>query len=408
MLSHLKCRDPHDRIFGVSRVLGLDKLDSLKVDYSISVAELYRRTIALFLTAPANRSGGRAVQALALAGTECSEATPLVRPSWVPHLQYLSDRSRAKYSYYGWTLTDPQHLADGNNFRCKIHSGQPQILQVRGRHFANILTICEDSDCPSKHVERRSGHKCPQDEGVALIQWHQRCRQFLLAFDALRDQERLSSASNGLEKLLQGVFACDPEHRFRAEMPQVLPEIVQSWLSASESTGPKTSIKLVKLVEDLQPYITGHPVDRDRNLCIVEGVSGLYAAWIPKTARPGDCVYYIAGAPYPFILRPTADDSFQLLGDAFVEGASKPQYLGIDISLWQSLMYSSAEDQPQSGTQPVAKEGATIKADRYATAHPKEYRQDDQNHVQERQAWLNEIEGVCRRAHEDMEWIRIS
>lgn len=408
MLSHLRCRDPHDRIFGVSRVLGLDQFDELRADYTISIAELYRRTIALYLTAPANHYRGRAVLALALAGTESSEAGALCRPSWVPHLQYLSGRSRAKYSYYEWTLDDPQHAADGMGFRCKILSQKPQELQIRAKHIAVIKSVLDDSACPSKHVERRSSHKCSSDEGIALVNWHMRCRQFLCSNTALQDQHRLVVKENGFEQLLRGIFACDPEHRFRNDMPHVQPDIVQRWLSVMTPQVAKTSLKLSHLVEDLRPYITGHPIDRDRSLCIVEGDLGIHAAWAPPNARAGDYIYYIAGAPYPFVLRPRQDDSFQLLGDSFVEGAGKAEFLDLDPDTFTSLASESAETSTSIEPWVEAKQRATIKPDRYNTVHPKEHRQDDQGMTRNRQAWMARMQEVFRQAHGNMPWIRLS
>lgn len=332
MLSNLRCRNPHDRIFGVSRVLGLRGIAGLRADYHLSVAEVYRRVAETFVTAQANRPGGHAALLLALASTETSEAKLLDKPSWVPDFQYLTERSRAKNTYYQWAFAQRQYYADAAMFRCFITDEKPLELCVRGRHCGIVTAILEDSQCPSKHVHRRTGAKCPSAEGVELIRWHDRCCDFLER-SAFLDWVTADEAA----KRIDDVFSCD----VAKDGASLYEETILEWLSTMPD--PEDLSDVHSLYRQLKPYITGYPLDRDRLLCTVHCGSGVVAGWVPSGARPGDCICQFVGAPYPFLLRPQDDSTFHVLGDVFLAGISEPEALGIDHVEWQSRLENIKE-----------------------------------------------------------------
>ncbi|KAK4498175.1 hypothetical protein PRZ48_010832 [Zasmidium cellare] len=337
MLSRLACQDPHDRIYGVSRVLGLHTFDALRVDYSITVSELYRRVVELSLTATVNKRGGRAVLMLALAGTEVSEASTLARPSWVPHLQYLSERSRSKHAYYQWAMADREFFADAADFRCRVSQHDPELLLVRGTFYGRIHMVLDGSACPSKHVHRRIASKCPDHEGVALIKWYVKCCHFLET-DLLSWQAPGQSSNERARRMFGASHAMikPSQRRF------VPPDLLSNWLAqASVETLDKG--QLDDFVQGLGSYITGYPYDRERNLCLLSTDSGFYAAWVPPLAKPGDHVCYFAATPYPFIVRSSGADYFQLIGDALILGLEENDMLGVDSRDWSVILDRARE-----------------------------------------------------------------
>lgn len=327
MMSYLQCHLPHDRIFAVSRVLGLRDVSGLRADYSLSVAEIYRRVADVYVTAQANRSGGHAALLLALVSTESTQTKTLGRPSWVPDLQHLTRRSRAKNIYYQWAFAKRQFYADSARFRCYISSENSQELCVVGRCFDEITEILKDSQCPSKHVHRRPGSKCPSEEGMQLIRWHARCRAFL------KQRAYVDSRSADSEEAkLDAVFSCDKvkDGAFLDE------DTISQWLAMMPDSENHLDIRLI--YQQLKLYITGYPLDRDRVLCTADCNSHTKAGWVPSSAKVGDRLCQFVGSPYPFVIRARDDGSFSLLGDAFLAEMSEPEALGMNYAEWKSMV----------------------------------------------------------------------
>jgi hypothetical protein len=56
---------------------------------------------------------------------------------------------------------------------------------------------------------------------------------------------------------------------------------------------------------------------RCRILCLTE--QG-YLAWVPDAARKGDLIYVFLGADVPFVVRPTGDGLYKLVGECYIHG----------------------------------------------------------------------------------------
>lgn len=399
MLSRLKCQDPHDRIYGVSRVLGLHAFDALRVDYSISVSELYRRVVELSLTSLANRRGGRAVLMLALAGTESSEAVALERPSWVPHLQYLSERARSKHSYYQWALADREFLADAAEFRCRVVQDDPQLLQIRGRVYGRVHAVLDQSACPSKHVHRRTSSKCPDGEAVALLNWYIRCCHFLES-DLVTPHLQGQMYGKSISQRARDMFGARHITMKTSERQLVRLELLVNWL-AQASVRIDDQNELDQLARNLSPYITGYPYDREQNLCVVSTDYGFRAAWIPPLAKPGDSVCYLAGAPYSFIVRPTSTDEFQLIGDAPVLEIEEGDLLGVDSREWSVILDRArkADSELRSWT--------TRRAQLEGEGAAAELHDEGQLRKSEVETAVSRLKSLYRQADEQHQWISL-
>lgn len=392
MMSNLQCRSPHDRIFGVSRVLGLRDVSSLRADYTLSAAEVYRRVSEVFLTAQANRPGGHAALMLALASTETQEAKSLERPSWVPDLQHLSERSRAKNTYYQWAFTERQYYADAALFRCYVSFGNSQELCVRGRCFGEITAILDGSQCPSKHTHRRTGDKCSDVEGMELIRWHARCLQFL------KQCKSVASASTHLTaKDVDAIFACDQVK----DSASFYEETISRWLSMMPDQGDRADIKSIQ--SQIKPYTTGYPIDRDRVLCTAECGDRTGIGWVPSDAKVGDSLCQFAGSPYPFLLRMREDGNYNLLGDAFLIGVSEPEALGLDHAEWHSHLDTirQRDDALRTWMQSESRKAVKVKKE------GSNLNKVDERMKSARQDSIDRLKDLYRRVDDDLEWIRL-
>lgn len=391
MMSNLQCRNPHDRIFGVSRVLGLRDVSSLRADYTLSVAEVYRRVAEVFVTAQANRPGGHGALLLALASTETSEAKLLERPSWVPDLQHLSERSRAKNTYYQWAFAERQYYADAAIFDCFVSTKSPQELCVKGRCFAKVTNILEASQCPSKHTHRRSGEKCSDEEGVGLIRWRARCREFLEQSKYI-DFASTYSATEKLDEL----FSCD-QVKDSASLHE---ETIIRWLGMMPGERDP-DVKCI--LAQLKPYITGYPIDRDRVLCTADCGGTTVAGWVPVEVKVGDQLCQFTGSPYPFLLRKLDDDSYRLLGDAFTAGISEPEALGLDHEVWSSHLDSIR----QCDTALRAWMKSDDRKEKKVAKDDLRLNRTDERLKSARQDAINCLKGLYSKVDGDLGWIRL-
>lgn len=404
MLSRLGCQDLHDRIYGVSRVLGLHAFEFLRADYTISVSELYRRVVELSLTAPANRPGGRAVLMLALAGTELlPEAATLARPSWVPHLQYLSERSRSKHTYYQWAFNERQFYADAAEFRCKVSQEDPQMLLVRGTCFGHVTTVLDQSACPSKQIHRRTPSKCPDQEAVALIRWYRRCCEFIEG-ELLKPHSRSSPTAVGRlsDRKAYEIFASSHEDIKPSERRLLPAELVDKWLGQARVEANDIGGRS-ELAYSLSPYVTGYPYDRERNLCVLNTNYGYHAAWVPPAAKPGDEICYFGGAPYPFLVRRSYDGTFKLIGDVLVLELGESEMLDINPREWSTILEKVKQAQANLKSWMESQRRSELKTAEAAS----QLRNEDQCRKDEVESALSKLKLLYREADQRHKWIRL-
>lgn len=77
-----------------------------------------------------------------------------------------------------------------------------------------------------------------------------------------------------------------------------------------------TVLRVLAMVLWFHSYFR-NTIDRTR---VLASTSKGYVGWIPETARLGDTVALLAGAPFPFILRKRPDGYFSVVGDAYIQG----------------------------------------------------------------------------------------
>ncbi|KXT15329.1 hypothetical protein AC579_2825 [Pseudocercospora musae] len=159
---------------------------------------------------------------------------------------------------------------------------------LKGRCFGNVETILDASECPAKHVHRRTGVDFSETQSYAAA-----------------DDQSASSTT-----MLSELFALDRD---------------------LGRTPPCTSLFEETIKQSIAMLPDGLPYDRDRRLCTVVGIMGRRPAWKPPQAMSGDKVCQFSGAPFPFIVRDNPDGSCALVGDSYVQGVHGPELSGADM-----------------------------------------------------------------------------
>lgn len=328
------CSDPRDRVYAIRSCLGLGYIDALTPDYSIGVEECFRRVTITMLqernfpgfdpdASPASPPLRAPWIPLSIVGTESTSGQAQgTRPSWVPDLHNLSERSRAKLDAMTSSLLYDNELyrSDHRRFECEIDPNDESRIRIRGRCFATLGTPSVVTAWPSIEIDdfATSGTDFAAIDHV--VQWYIQCKDFVLP--------SLAAYSDTAAAIFHDLLICRTDSvvmRASSTGPEnVVAEFLEAWpLSQRDKAKPG-------LERFLHLYNRTY-LDKGRLLCTISGDKDLVdVAWVPKLSRSGDKLFAVAGAPFPMVVRPLADGSFKLLGDAFTAAGTLAQALGGD------------------------------------------------------------------------------
>jgi hypothetical protein len=65
-----------------------------------------------------------------------------------------------------------------------------------------------------------------------------------------------------------------------------------------------------------------------------------YLGWTSPFAEPGDTVCLLEGAAAPWLIRPKSDGTFQLVGEAYIQGIMYGEGIGWEGSQWEDIRLS--------------------------------------------------------------------
>ena len=354
VLGEKDCREEQDRVFAIRSIAGLEHVEALEPDYTLSVDEVCLRVAVECLrgddfdhlhpdrfTRHLNQNGTAGLPLphisllLALASshsTEDGEDLLEGRPSWVPAFHYLSKRDFAKYYEYSWHL-GPAYLygkeqAQGLGWEEKSKAPAPErmrveylpeqsnTLRVLGYRFGTVLDVFKRSESPFAYKFDKGDFDEDDEQksvvGPAFQTWISRCKNFLrnYGYDRLniKDFKELMYCNS----LLAG-FDPDIYKAMMEDAPALEEgERADNWL--------------------LREFLEPQPLDPDkklryyddfRNLAAITSTDGgIHFGWIPQPAHEGDVVSIFYACPRPFVLRQRADDNFTLLGDSWIFGVA--------------------------------------------------------------------------------------
>lgn len=336
-LSTRECREPHDRIFAVRNILGIEALEDLMPDYTLSPAEVFRRFVVRCLITDwdtTHAGPGNILILLGLVGTEEAGFTCERRPSWVPNLHRLGPRSRFKSNTYRWHKH--QFQPSSLRFRAVLDHMDPDRLMIRGRAFGTIIACAKGCSRPRQWRERDTVRV--RDEYWTrtvpdLVTWFGRCRHFIT--------QHLGKEADDTTMLEIMTAGDDREFEFMFLTEMDMPPLEEFRSHAQETEVQADPDRLYAV---LKPFLTyASPDSHDLEFCLAaaETDTGVQFAWVPPTVAADDQLCIFAGAPFPFIGRETEDGSFRLLGDAWIHGVKEWQALGMLSETWQAIHHVS-------------------------------------------------------------------
>ena len=315
---HCKCSDPRDRVYAVLNMPNnFERNAKIKPDYTKTVNQVYQNVVLSSLnnTNKIAILGYCEMQELPLESCDSLQI-----PSWVPDWNFPRHTQR---------------MVTGNasgNSNAET-SNDNDVLWVSGTYVAKI-----------DHVERIMCDNVP-----SLISAIQDFSQRFLS-----DAKSASYVSGGSKldaycQTLCGGYFVSKYLPASASMPvfQDSREWLSSVLSPSE-TGIEIDFKVATVDE---PYDYVHWVwhfCNGRSLFTTEeGHIGL----APRAAKPGDRVCVLLGSDAPFLLRPTEDKQYQLVGPCYTHGIMSGEallgplpgdYRSVDTFDYESNAYTLA------------------------------------------------------------------
>ena len=280
-----KCSDPRDRVYAVLNMLKTFERDAkIKPDYTKTVSQVYRDVVLSILdnTNKISILGHCEMQEQPL---ESSDSLQI--PSWVPDWTIPSSTQRMETGH-----------ASGNSNAETSHDND--VLRVMGAYVARI-----------GHVEKIM---CDSMPGLILA-----IQEFSQKF--LPDVKSASYISGGTKLDAYCRSLCDDYFVGQYLPAQASMPVFQEsreWLSSILSP-PETDIKMdPNVATGYGPYLrwVWHFCNGRSLFTTEEGHIGL----APIAAKPGDRVCVLLGSDAPFLLRPTGDKQYQLVGHCYTHG----------------------------------------------------------------------------------------
>lgn len=306
--------DVRDRVFATQTLANIQGVAELQPDYHIAPAELWLR-VATYCIAKesdhlANPGSYQRFPAviLALAGLPPKRSSGV---SWVTDFSLLTDNSRRKFKFYMEQGT--KHKAGGPP-EYNVLEIQGPILRHRGIVHGSIQEICPGSQFrppnSEEHDSETASNRFLQVVASFLVPWYLSCATFA----QMHTIDHLAQTLDMRKLLLHGST--------RVETPAAwsLNEFLahlrgQYWLLDGIYCDPN------QIYEDLRPFLTGlHAALELDSTRVLASTSDGRIGWVPESSKAGDAICLLKGAPFPFVLRDRGGGSYELQGDAYVQG----------------------------------------------------------------------------------------
>lgn len=318
-MSLRNCSDPRDRVYAVRSLLGLQNAQSLIPDYRLDPIEVYQSLVLVLLETFRNRFQSWRDQAwalFALAGTDRTDPGPSTKPSWVPDFNALTSRSRDKIEQYTgaqW-LEAPQFLPAAQLFNTQL-SGSNE-LDVRATCFATVSEIFADTEYPI--VAETDSERISETELSKFRQWYTRCQVLLRMPDY--DEEVGAHSTTFLacaSQLVELPREMDDEERATENLPD--------WWFPDRWPEDPNVVREHFMLRCAREHA---PPDKFRRIARIDASGVEDYCWVPPATQSGDQVCVMAGATFPFVVRPLSQSSFALIGDAYLANTTLKQALG--------------------------------------------------------------------------------
>lgn len=311
--AELNCSEPRDRIFALVSML---RDPGLKVDYTITMNFLWRRFSTQVLTDPRSWMFSTTddfkwpglYMALGAATCDHSETDSRRQSSWSADLsQSLAQAKRRERYRVASDLYAGGHMV----LRHTPKLFDSRTLCIRGKTLGSVDRIFPLSQWP--------GSPKPWEIAFSnyvagtLLQWYSRCRTFLDNNGA----NKLSTAD--LRDILQQGFILQPEDCLTvAQFEDICSHVKKNRYMSSDLDSSEAYHHLDAMLEP--SFWDRDKIDQKRLLAIDS--EGRFC-WIPDKSEPGDIIALLEGTPFPWVVRQSENNRYELLGDAYVHGVMR-------------------------------------------------------------------------------------
>ncbi|KAJ3521508.1 hypothetical protein NM208_g13259 [Fusarium decemcellulare] len=316
-----KSSDPRDRAFGIMSLLRSPSDIGFQIDYNLSCHETYTQLARHEIV------HHKDLRFLSMAGLAISSGT-LEIPSWVPD----------------WSMCDNIYMALGYGAGSHFSAGGSTVanMESQGNNELELPSIFIDN------IKDTGTKMLPSGVELGLDRPMKRGRDWLEDTSTETDVEDLFHDLEGLTKGLSSYPTGEDldEVKQRTTVLDFLGEDTENdnahWVVEyqsiyiscqkdptlsiipiiySPSTGSTRSDSFNDVVQfdtRKERYLrTIADYTRCRVLCITK--KG-YIGWVPDITRRGDFIFVFPGAKVPFVLRPSENGSFKLIGECYLHG----------------------------------------------------------------------------------------
>ena len=319
----LRCADlsasvPHDHLYAVRSISGIEDAQSLKPDYSLPLATLWIRVALYILHQPSSSAASLLLLHYLRMSTNETRIPDL--PSWVPDFGHLSQHSREVVT--SLARSAPTNYSTGGS--------EPPNLTVQG---ADDGILCSPAIAHGKirEVRQHLAYRVNWDRFIPALQstnvidyWRHVSEQdgfarWYFPLESRHSNLVLVSRSDVVKE--KGEFRNAKKASFHTCL-QALKNSSGTDIETMKSHEFWYSNELSGVRQPLYPDDAHFMSSIDSNKCMLASLEDGTIAWVPKAAQAGDVLHILKGFPRPLLLRSSGQQhaAYALVGEAYVIG----------------------------------------------------------------------------------------
>ncbi|CAM1510955.1 Fc.00g084680.m01.CDS01 [Cosmosporella sp. VM-42] len=302
-----RCTDPRDHVYGLLSLAGGN--GGIEPRYDLPVEEVYKAFATAMLTTEKN------LKVLALAPhMAMSSCDHLDIPSWVPDLSTPNSLN----TLISYTIRPPIFKAGGNDAAPVSISGGGNLLHLQGRIVDTVqdlglslydMTLPPTTALPQSKLD-------PSKE--LFFQERMRLRDWIRQCQSVASIGRWDSLDEVQRRLFSRALMCDLIG-MRDELPEAVLDAVPDYIAHLLAFGDKEKVapekpKRVSQYELImeQSILT---MTSQRRFCLTKNHR---FGQVRREAKRGDLFCVILGAEVPYLIRPTGNGTYSLVGDCYL------------------------------------------------------------------------------------------
>lgn len=314
---HFKSTDPRDRIYAILGITTSPNQTGVIIDYALSTAEVFT-SLATY-----NMLNVKSLAILGSAGLSKDSNTNSLLPTWVPNWAHDNDR-RICLSITG------AFKAAGNSSPVVSLSANQKVLTLRGIKVDSISNLTKTT---RKYTEAQNPNEPEEMFGMIDVSQSRRRFEKKLTSESEQVSESCWNFPEGQtrEDAFWRTVACDMTAGYKRmkNAHKAGYRFWQPYMAAMDSDGNVDQEKHMQGNSKVLEELGGLPPEYDewmyavtihsvaRNVC---ATAGGRMGLVSCETLPDDIVCVFLGGEVPFILRPTGDGLFKLVGECYIHG----------------------------------------------------------------------------------------